>query len=354
MQDIWKELIQWSEKKQSFVIARVTETWRSAPRKPGAAMLIDDQMNIVGSVSGGCIEGAVIEEAQKVLQTGKSVNIEYDIEDAAAWSVGLACGGKVRIFLEKPWSASENPHVLKIWECLKQAVDQKESVALLSRLEEADSTPMLIYENGTLLEAWGDFDDSLKNQIPEALKSQKSQRLKWNQETVFCHIFPAPDRLIIIGAGPISISLIQQASQLNFETYVIDPRKVFANPERFPVQPTKFLTEWPHEILQDWDLNPHTSVVFLTHDPKIDDPALQIVLKKPVGYVGALGSRKNHAKRCQRLKDLGLSEQEVNHIHAPIGLDIGAETPDEIALSIIAEIVQQKRKPKEQARGTSA
>jgi xanthine dehydrogenase accessory factor len=344
MKDIWNEVIQWSQAKPSFVIARVIRTWRSAPRKAGAAMLIDAEMNVVGSVSGGCIEGAVIEEALRILRLGGKKRLDYGIDDETAWSVGLACGGEVSVLLEKHWAVSGNPQAKKIWDDLKEAIRQKKSVVFLTRVEDRQSIPMLVYEDGRTSGAWDHFDEELKTKSLQALESQKNDTLRWQEEKVFLHTFPAPDQLIIIGAGHITIPLVQYARQMDFETYVIDPRRVFANRERFPVEPTKIISEWPQDALRDWNFHQNIYAVLLTHDPKIDDPGMRILLRQPVRYIGALGSRKTHAKRVRRLREDGLSDAEINRVKAPIGLDIGAETPSEIALSILAEIIREKRK----------
>lgn len=344
MKDIWNEVIQWSQTKPSFVIARVIQTWRSAPRKAGAAMLVDPEMNVVGSVSGGCIEGAVIEEALQIMETGENKYLNYGIDDDTAWSVGLACGGKVQLFLEKHWAISESPQVKKIWDNLKNAIEEKKPVVLLTRVDATTSIPMLVYEDGKTTGAWDHFDEELKTKSLEALKTHKNDTLRWHEDKVFLHTFPTPDQLIIIGAGHVTIPLVQLARQMDFETYVIDPRRVFTNPERFPVKPTRIIPEWPQDVLNGWNFHQNIYAVLLTHDPKIDDPGLNILLRQPVRYIGALGSWKTHAKRVKRLREDGLSDTEINRIRAPVGLDIGAESPKEIALSILAEIIQEKRK----------
>ena len=349
MKDIWNEVIQWSQAKSSFVIARVIHTWRSAPRKAGAAMLVDPDMNVVGSVSGGCIEGAVIEEALQIMEKGGSKYLNYGIDDDTAWSVGLACGGKVQVFLEKHWAVSGNPQAKKIWDELKNAIEEKISLVLLTNVDADLSIPMLVFEDGRTAGAWHHFDEELKTKSLEALKSHKNDTLRWHEEKVFLHTFPAPDQLIIIGAGHITIPLVQFARQMEFETYVIDPRRVFANQDRFPVEPTRIIPEWPQDALDGWRFHQNTYAVLLTHDPKIDDPGMQILLKQPIRYIGALGSRKTHEKRIKRLQDDGLSDAEISRIKAPIGLDIGAESPSEIALSILAEIIQEKRKVVDEA-----
>ena len=344
MQDIWKDVIQWSQEKESFAMARVINTWRSAPRKAGATMLIDPDMKVVGSVSGGCIEGAVIEEALQIMENGETKDLNYGIDDDTAWSVGLACGGKVQVFLEKHWAVANNEAAQKVWVHVKQAIESKKSVVALTPIEQPHAVPMLVYENGKTIAAWEDFDEKLKSAALAALKSQTNKTLHWPKGKVFFHTFPAPDQLIIVGAGHITIPLVQFARQMGFETFVIDPRQVFATAERFAVAPNRIIPQWPQEALADWEFQQNTYAVFLTHDPKIDDPGMHILLKKPIRYIGALGSRKTHAKRVARLQEAGMSEAEIQRIKAPIGLDIGAESPDEIALSILAEIIQEKHR----------
>jgi xanthine dehydrogenase accessory factor len=160
---------------------------------------------------------------------------------------------------------------------------------------------------------------------------------------VFVQVFPRRDQLLIIGAGHITIPLVQYAAALDFETVVVDPRKVFASTERFPVAPDHLIPEWPQEALARRSLNEDTYALLLTHDPKIDDPALLLLLKSPVRYIGALGSRRTHAKRCGRLREAGFDEAAISRIKGPAGLDIGAESPAEMALSMIAEAIAAKR-----------
>lgn len=344
MKDIWNDALRWSQEKESFVMARVVNTWRSAPRKAGATMLIDPEMKVVGSVSGGCIEGAVIEEALQIMENGDTKYLNYGIDDDTAWSVGLACGGKVQVFLEKHWAVAQNEAAKKVWQHLKQAIENKKSVVTLTHVEQPHAVPMLVYENGETIAAWENFDETLKTEALAALQSQTNKTLRWHEGKIFFHTFPAPDQLIIVGAGHITIPLVQFAQQMGFETFVIDPRQVFATPERFVVAPHKIIPQWPQDALADWEFHQNTYAVFLTHDPKIDDPGMHILLKQPIRYIGALGSRKTHAKRVARLQEEGMSEAEINRIKAPIGLDIGAESPDEIALSILAEIIQEKHR----------
>ncbi|MBF0287622.1 MAG: XdhC family protein [SAR324 cluster bacterium] len=344
MKYIWNDLVKWSVMQKTFVMARVVETWKSAPRKPGSVMLIDKEMHVVGSVSGGCIEGAVIQEAQGVMETGRPSHVHYGIEDETAWSVGLSCGGEVQVLIEKHWSVSDDPVAERVWNQMQECVNENKSIVLLTQVSPTPLAPMMVDERGNTEEAWPTFDEELKRLSLEILKAGKSQIQKWQQYKIFFHVMPAIDQMLIIGAGHISIALIQLAHQMEFETIVMDPRSIFTNRRRFDVSPTRLITEWPHEILKDWPLHKNLYVVFLTHDPKIDDPALHLVLKEPVAYIGALGSHRTHAKRCQRLKENGFSEEDIKKIHAPVGVDIGAETPSEIALSILAEIIQVKRK----------
>jgi len=177
----------------------------------------------------------------------------------------------------------------------------------------------------------------------ENYQHRQNEQVLLEDEPVFVQVFPPKGRLIIIGAGHISVPLVKFARELDFEVVIIDPRKIFAAADRFPVPPDDLLHQWPQEALPQMDLNEETCAVLLTHDPKIDDPALHLLLNSKARYIGALGSGKTHQKRCERLQEAGFSEAAIERIRGPVGLDIGAGTPAEIALSIIAEIVKVKR-----------
>jgi xanthine dehydrogenase accessory factor len=345
MRDVWEQLLQWEAEKREFALARVVETWGSAPRGVGAAMLVDKDLQIAGSVSGGCIEGDVIEEAKAVLETGTPKQLTYGVDDETAFSVGLSCGGEVTVLLERSPCLSPLPATQSVWEAFRARVNDNKPAVLLTRLSASTdgSHPLLVDDEGTVTGEWGALTAAARGAALKAYEARQSAVAELGGERVFIQVFPRRDQLIIIGAGHLSIPLVQFVRQLEIDTVVIDPRRVFATPERFPVQPSQLLARWPEEVLEDWDLNDETYAVVLTHDPKIDDQALHYFLRSPVAYIGALGGRKSHGKRRERLREAGFDDAAINRIKGPVGLDIGAETAAEIALSIAAEVVAVKR-----------
>ncbi|MQF82390.1 MAG: hypothetical protein FI735_09825, partial [SAR202 cluster bacterium] len=227
---------------------------------------------------------------------------------------------------------------------LRKEVGDNRPVILLTRVNPDGAQPhLLVTPDCDVTGLWGELTEKAVAAALDAYEHRASGLVEIEDEAVFVQVFPQCDQLIVIGAGHISLPLVQYASLLDFETVVIDPREVFAKSERFPVNPTRMFAKWPEAILDDWDLNEATYCVVLTHDPKIDDQALHFFLEAPVAYIGALGGRKSHAKRRSRLKESGYSDAVIDRIKGPVGLDIGAETPAEIALSIVAEIVARKR-----------
>jgi len=354
MKDIWEEQLKWLESGEPFVLARVIRTWRSAPRKSGAGMLIgkgtakDSLPKVLGSVSGGCIEGAVIEEALDVLESEESRKLSFGVEDDLALSVGLSCGGEVSVLLEKHWAFSTMPATKKVWNALQNCIRNNEPAILISALPDesrasADNkSPLLILPEG---ENVGGMQNNLEEAsalAKEAYKERENRIVEIGGEEYFIQIFPRRDQLLIIGAGHITIPLVRFAKELDFLTVVIDPRTVFANPDRFPVPPDQLIAKWPDDVLPDFPLNEDTYAILLTHDPKIDDPALHILLKNNLPYIGALGSSRTHAKRCARLEEAGFDAASIAQIKGPAGADIGAQTASEIALSMIAEVVAAK------------
>jgi xanthine dehydrogenase accessory factor len=348
MRDIWDDLTAWGDAGRAFALARVVETWGSSPRAVGSAMIISDTTQVAGSVSGGCIEGAVIEAAGEVLASGEPQYLNYGVDDETAWSVGLSCGGEVSVFVEK-----HEIGPAPTWGALRTAIANNEPSVLLSVIGESDLRnntdgterhPLLVRPDGSTVGQW---DPTLTAAAVEnglaAHERRQSSVVEIGEVRVFVHFIARREQILIIGAGHISVALVQYASLLDLDTVVIEPRQVFARPERFPVAPTKLLPSWPEQVLQGWDLNEETYAVLLTHDPKIDDQALHALLRSPVAYIGALGSRRTHAKRRERLREAGFTGAEIDRIDGPIGLNIGADTPAEIAMSIAAKIVATRR-----------
>jgi len=348
MRDIWEDQLIWLESGEPFALARVIKTWRSAPRKSGAGMLIGKGMKVAGSVSGGCIEGAVIEEALVALENGNTRLLIFGVEDEMALSVGLSCGGEVTILLETHWAFSENPQTKKVWDTLQNCIKNNKPAVLISPLpveddsSSADQATVLILPEGKNVGGMQYNFEETHALAEEAYKERKNKIVEIGGKEYFIQIFPRRDLLLIIGAGHITIPLVRFAKELDFHCIVIDPRGVFANPERFPVPPDQLILKWPDDILPDLSLNEDTYAILLTHDPKIDDPALHILLKKNLSYIGALGSSRTHAKRCTRLEEAGFDDISIAQIKGPAGADIGAQTAAEIALSMITEVVAAK------------
>jgi xanthine dehydrogenase accessory factor len=347
---ILNEIKKWVEEGKPFALATVIETWGSSPRKAGSAMAIMEDRQIVGSVSSGCVENEVIEAALDTIKTGKPKILEFGISDDKAWSVGLSCGGTIKVFVEGHPVFSKDPEEQRIWNHLTHAIEDNRPCALLKNLSVSENQfnrHLLVYSEGGYQGNWGKLTSQAKKIALKLYHERKNETIQIGDQEIFVQIFPRKPKLIIIGGSHISIPLVKFAHELGFETLVIDPRKVFLSPERFPVHPGKIFTEWPQNVLHDIDLNEDTHAVVLTHDPKIDDEALKILLPSKVAYIGALGSKKTHAKRCARLREAGFSDNQIDRIIGPVGLDINAASPTEIALSIIGQIIETKNMRRE-------
>ena len=309
LDDVLTPLSTWLKEKRKVAIATVISTWGSAPRPVGGQMAIDLNGEIIGSVSGGCIEGAVISEGIKSIKDGKTRVKDYGISNNLAWEVGLACGGELKILIQ-PLNIEDS-----IVNSMVAHIKNRQPI----KLEVDCITGERLINNSLTNET--SYYNKLTNQ--------------------FIHVVAPHPRLFIIGAVHIAQALVSLANIANYDITLIDPREHFATKKRFP--DCKIINEWPDTALANVTLDKATHIVTLTHDPKIDDPALITALKHDVGYIGSLGSKKTHYKRCERLLSLGLKEDEVSRIHAPVGLNIKAKTPAEIAISILAELTNYRR-----------
>ena len=307
--DILTPMSVWLKEKRKVALATVISTWGSAPRPVGGQMAIDSDGEIIGSVSGGCIEGAVINEGINSINDGKLRIKDYGISNDMAWEVGLACGGELKILIQ-PLN-----------------LEDKIIYSIVENIKNREPTKLII----NCLTGSRHIDNSIINQITSYDKIKEE----------FIHVIDPKPRLFIVGAVHIAQALISLAKTADFEIILIDPREHFATKDRFPN--CKIINEWPDTALSNFILDKATHLVTLTHDPKIDDPALIYTLKKDIGYIGSLGSKKTHNKRCERLIDIGFSQNDINKIHGPIGLNIKAKTPAEIAVSIMAEIINFRR-----------
>ena len=335
MRDILPDLDTWRAENKSVALATVVQTWGSSPRRAGAKMALTPDGNITGSVSGGCVEGAVYEAGVDVLKSNRPQLLHFGVADETAWEVGLACGGSIDIFV-KPLDETFFP-------ALRSVLAEERSAALVTVIRGAGELlgrEMLVEENGTVTGSLaGGFDEQAIAMARETLMLGESRRAMLNEDVeVFIEMILPPPTLIAVGGVHITIALMALAKTLGYRTVVVDPRSAFGNEERFP-NVDRLIQLWPDEAFQQIPLTRSTAVAMLTHDPKLDDPALKIALPSPAFYVGALGSKTTQAKRRQRLLEDGLTEEHLNRLHGPIGLKIGAGTPEEIAISIMAEIV---------------
>ncbi|MEJ2750595.1 MAG: XdhC family protein [Anaerolineae bacterium] len=330
MKDVIPAIDKWLESGQQIGLATVVATWGSAPRQPGAKMAFTANGHIAGSVSGGCVEGAVIEAGQEVLATGEPQLLHFGVADETAWEVGLACGGEIEVFIQ--------PLATAVYEFRRDLLLQNQSGASVTIIRGPGLGQTLVVGQGSRIagELVADFSAAA---IGLAQSTQQPQQVQLTDEmTVFVDVYRPSLTLVMVGGVQIAQALTSLAHTVGYRTIVIDPRRAFGSADRFP-HVDQLIQAWPEEALGQIELTAATAVALLTHDPKIDDPALKIVLKSPVFYIGALGSPKTHTKRRQRLVKMGFDEAVIDRIHGPIGLNIGASSPEEIALSILAEIV---------------
>jgi xanthine dehydrogenase accessory factor len=337
MREILPEIESWRRAGKQIAVATIVQVYGSALRQTGAKMACTTAGDIAGSVSGGCVEGAVYEAAQQTMQTGRPQLLKYGIADETAWEVGLACGGAIQVWVER---LDE-----QLYPLVKASLDEEHSLAVTTVIEGAGlGSKLLVWPDGRRRGSLGspELDEKVIPYAGERLSLQEagSTCLEVGGEPVrvFVDVFPPPPRLVIVGAVHIAIPLVTYARTLGFHTVVVDARAAFATRERFP-HADELIVDWPPTALEKLHLDESTSVVLMTHDDKFDLPTLQTVLAKPVRYVGILGSVKTHAKRIPGLKELGVTDEQQARIHAPIGLELGAAGPEEIALATMAEII---------------
>lgn len=338
MRDILTPIAGWLSDGKLVATATVVRTWGSAPRQPGAKLAVTPPYDMAGSVSGGCVESVVIDEAVASLSDDMPRLLHFGVADESAWEVGLACGGEIDIYVEPL-----DPELFAVLSERTQADSLHVIVTIISG--DALGTKIVAGPDG-LAYAVGDPDalDDLTISALTALSSGQTGRATAGDYDVLIEVIQPRPHLIVIGGAHIAVALTQMAHLLGFRVSLIDPRSAFASAARFPHLTAHILHAYPDKALPTLGLDAHTYVAILSHDPKIDDPALHVALPSPAAYIGVLSSRKTHAKRVERLNAAGIPPEQLARIHTPIGLDIGAKTPEEIALSILAEILQVKNK----------
>lgn len=338
MKDLLKKIQEWKSINKNFAIATVTKTWGSSPRPIGSSMIISEDMEMAGSVSGGCVEGAVVKSAMQILKNGEGKQLSFGVTNDEAWEVGLSCGGKIEVYVEPFLGFEENEKIL--WEKLEDCLVNNQGCILTTRLEDRKGQHILILSDEEIVGENG--NEAIQKEGLRAFQERKNQVVEVEGVQYFVQVFPRQSQMLIIGAAHITVDLVQLAKVYDFQTIVIDPRGIFTNKTQFTIQPDFIFEKYPSEVLYQFKLDAYTYAIVLSHDPKIDDNALEILLRSKVGYIGALGSRKTHAKRVSRLLEKGFSEEEIEKIHSPVGVNIKAKTPKEIALSIMGEIIQVK------------
>lgn len=334
MLDILDTVDQWIAQNRAVALATVVETWGSAPRGIGSKMAVTSDMAMIGSVSGGCVETAVVEEALESLAKGKPRLLHFGVSDDTAWEVGLACGGKISVLVEpldKQW-----------WEKIAQDVRQDTAAVTATVLDGDLAGQKALVEASGLVYATDKLRDDVRDAITQAasqaLEKGASERIQINDLDVLLDVYRPRPRLVIVGGAHVAMALKNFAHQLGFRVFLIDPRQAFATRERFP-DVEMISHRYPDKALLEIGLTPETYIAILTHDPKIDDPALKVALPSPAPYIGILSSRRTHEKRVERLTKAGVDPELIKRAHVPIGLNIGAQTPEEIALCIMAQIV---------------
>ncbi|MET9435764.1 XdhC/CoxI family protein [Streptomyces sp. NPDC006551] len=348
MLDIAEELHRWVEQGREFAVATVVAVGGSAPRQPGAALAVDSDGTAIGSVSGGCVEGAVYDLCQQALEDGRTVVERFGYSDEDAFAVGLTCGGVIDI-LVTPVRGGVFPAAL-------QAAASAEAAAL-ARIVDGPADLMgralLVRPDGSYEGGLGghpELDRTAAGEARAMLDAGRTGTVGIGADGSRCgqpltllveSSVPAP-RMIVFGAIDFASALVRVGKFLGYHVTVCDARPVFATPARFP-EADEIVVEWPHRYLASTEVDGRTALCVLTHDAKFDVPLLEAALRLPVAYIGAMGSRRTHEDRNKRLREVGVSELELARLRSPIGLDLGARTPEETALSIAAEIVAHRR-----------
>jgi xanthine dehydrogenase accessory factor len=344
MRDVLMQITRWWETGERFGLATVVDTFRSAPRPPGASMAVLGE-EAEGSVSGGCVEGAVYELTQDVLASGTPVLQRYGVSDDDAFSVGLTCGGILDVFVE-PISRETFPELGAIAE----SVREREPVAVATVLSGpgAVGARRVIWpdrSSGSLGVARLDeaVDDDVRGMLAQGLTGVRRYGAEGERRlddlSIFVNSFAPPPRMLVFGAIDFAAAVARVGKFLGYHVVVCDARPVFTTAKRFP-EADEVIVKWPHDYLSSITVDERTAICVLTHDPKFDVPLLEVALRTPAGYVGAMGSRRTHEDRLARLAKAGLSEAELKRLRSPIGLGLGARTPEETAVSIAAELIQ--------------
>jgi len=353
VRDILSRITKWWEAGETFGLATVVRTYHSAPRDPGAALAVSSSAGheVTGSVSGGCVEGAVYELSLDVCQTGRPVLQTYGVSEDDAFAVGLTCGGIIDIFVERVDKES-----FPALGDIAAAVERGEPVAVATVIagpgqigarrviwagDPGDPGASGSLGSGPRLDAA--VEDDVRGMLAQGLTGIRRYgaqgERRGDELSVFVNSFAPPPRMLVFGAIDFAAAVARVGKFLGYQVTVCDARRVFATASRFP-DADEVVVDWPHRFLAGTEVDARTVICVLTHDPKFDVPLLEVALRTPAGYIGAMGSRRTHDDRLARLREVGLTEDELSRLRSPIGLDLGARTPEETAVSIAAELIQ--------------
>ncbi|MCJ1680120.1 XdhC family protein [Streptomyces sp. APSN-46.1] len=353
MLDIAEELNRWVEQGRDFAVATVVAVGGSAPRQPGAALAVDSEGTAIGSVSGGCVEGAVYELCRHALEDGETVQERFGYSDDDAFAVGLTCGGVIDILVTPVPVGSP---VREVFAAALAAAARGEAAAV-ARIAEGPAELMgralVVRGDGSCEGGFGghpELDRTIAEEARAMLDAGRTGVLEIGADGRLCgeplkvlvESSVPPPRMIVFGAIDFASALVRIGKFLGYHVTLCDARPVFATKKRFP-EADEIVVDWPHRYLESTDVDGRTVLCVLTHDAKFDVPLLELALKLPVAYVGAMGSRRTHEDRNKRLREVGVTELELARLRSPIGLDLGARSPEETALSIAAEIVANRR-----------
>ncbi|MGN9755873.1 XdhC family protein [Streptomyces sp. SD31] len=348
MLNIADTLYRWCREDRPFALATVVQISGSAPLPPGTALAVDTDGEAVGSISGGCVEGAVYELCRQVLDTGEPpIRASFGYADDDAFAVGLTCGGEIEVLVQRVDPADQSH--------LTTALEHVSAGVPVAVAQVIDGPQRLLGRTLSVLGGGSAYDGTLGNrqqdrtvatQVRALLRAGRTARVEVGGDadtcpeklTLLVHTHAAPPRMLIFGAVDFAAALSQAGRFLGYRVTVCDARPVFATPARFPYA-DEVVADWPHRYLERAEVDARTAICVLTHDAKFDIPLLRVALDLPVGYIGAMGSRRTHEHRLERLRETGVPEEHLARLRSPIGLDLGAHTPEETAISITAEII---------------
>lgn len=347
MREIIQEVLPAFKENKPFALATVTRTWSSAPRPVGAAMAVLESGEVIGSVSGGCVEGAIHEASLEVLKTRLPQSVTYGVSDDNAFAVGLTCGGTIELFIQYV-----DQNTFPEFSDIASKIEEKEAIAVATLVNSEKFTGARIVltksnSSGSLGNSQLDYAAIegaralLNHGTTKTLKLGPNGENRMDDVSVFVESFAPAPRMIIFGAIDFAAAVARIGKFMGYYVIVCDARSLFATKRRFP-DADEVVIDWPHRYLPTIEVDESTVICVLTHDPKFDVPVLEIALRSNAGYIGAMGSRRTHEDRLLRLKEVGMSDAELAKLKSPIGLDLGGRTPEETAISIAAEIISNQ------------